>query len=172
MIDILRNRRSIRKYKDKKVEQEKIDILNEAVLRSPSSRGKNPWEFIIVQDKEKLQKLSKAKNHGTSFFASAPLAYVVCADTAKTDVWVEDCSIASIILQLTAESLGLKSCWAQIRKRPHDDNITANDYIKKLLSIPDNYEILSVIAIGYPDEEKQPHSKEELQYEKIHIENF
>jgi nitroreductase len=172
MIEILRNRRSVRKFKNKFIEPEKIEILNEALLRSPSSRGINPWEFILVTNKELLNKLSVSKKHGTDFIKTAPAAYVICADTKKTDVWIEDCSIAAIILQLTGETLGLKSCWAQIRNRPHDDNLSAEDYIKNLLKIPDDYAIVCIIGLGYPDEEKQPHSKEELDYNKIHLEEF
>ena len=76
-----------------------------------------------------LGKLAKSKQHGSEFLKNAPLAIVICADSTKSDVWVEDCSIAAIIIQLTALSLGLGSCWAQIRDRQHDYEITAEGYI-------------------------------------------
>ena len=119
-IDLLRARRSIRRFQDRPVEQEKIDILIEAMLRSPSSRGLSPWEFVVVTEKETLVRLSQAKSYGSSFLKNAPLAIVVCADPKKCDVWVEDCSIASILLHLAATDLGLGSCWIQIRLREHD----------------------------------------------------
>jgi len=112
MIELLRKRRSIRKFLPEKVTPEHIDIIIEAALRAPSSRGINPWEFILVDDPEKLSKLATSKQHGSEFLENAPLAIVVCADSTKSDVWVEDCSIAAIIIQLTAWSLGLGSCWA------------------------------------------------------------
>ena len=172
MIDLLRNRRSIRKFKNIKISEESVALLKEAVLRSPSSRGLNPWEFIFIQNKKCLQMISKAKQHGSQFLSDVPLAVVVIADEKKSDVWIEDCAIASIILQLTAESLGLKSCWVQIRKRMFNDTKTAEDYLKETLDVPDNYKILSIIGIGYPDEEKEGHNNDYLDYSKIHLENF
>jgi nitroreductase len=165
-LSIIEKRRSIRKYTGKLVEAEKIDALIEAALRSPSSRGFNPWEFVVVTDKGLLEKLSKAKPHGASFLKNAPLGIVVCADPEKCDVWVEDASIASIFIQ--AESIGLGSCWIQIRKRMHDQTTTAQAYIRSILNIPKNLNVESIVAIGYPAEKKPPHRKEDLQYKKVH----
>ncbi len=167
-LPLIQKRRSIRKYLEKPVESEKIDQLIEAALRSPSSRGFNPWEFIVVTDKDLLEKLSKAKPHGASFLKNAPLGIVVCADPEKCDVWVEDASIASIFIHLAAESMGLGSCWIQIRKRMHDKTKTAHAYIRDLLNVPENLNVESIVAIGYPAEKKPPHRKEELQYKKVH----
>ncbi|MEC4684862.1 MAG: nitroreductase family protein [Nitrospirota bacterium] len=166
---LIRKRRSIRKFLNKDVEAEKVDQLVEAALRAPSSRGLNPWEFIIVTEKGLLEKLSKAKKHGSSFLDNAAVGVVVCADPEKCDVWIEDASIASAYIQLAAESLGLGSCWVQIRDRLHDKGNMAEEYVSGLLNIPGNLRIESVIAIGYPDEKKPPHSREELQYEKVHL---
>src|SRR5512137_1796539 len=106
MLDILRNRRSIRRYRDREIEAEKIEQLKEAALRAPSSRGINPWRFIFVTDKAVLEKLSRAKESGSSFLEGAALGVVVAAARGESDVWVEDCSIASIILQLAGSGLG------------------------------------------------------------------
>lgn len=169
---LIEKRRSIRKFKAIPVEQEKIDKIIEAALRSPSSRGFNPWRFILVDQQELLEKLSMAKPHGASFLKAAPLGIVVCADENKTDVWVEDTSIATIFIQLAAQALGLGSCWIQIRKRQHDDTMSAEAYIQKLFNIPDNFKVESIIALGYPDEEKQSHSKESLAIEKVFLNSF
>ena len=167
-LSLVTKRRSIRKYLEKPVEAEKIDILIETVLRSPSSRGLNPWEFVVVTDQGLLEKLSKAKPHGASFLKNAPMGIVVCADPEKCDVWVEDASIASIFIHLAAESVGLGSCWIQIRKRMHDQTKTSHAYIRGLLNIPKNLSVESIVAIGYPAEKKPPHRKKELQYKKVH----
>jgi len=167
-IQLIRKRRSIRRFLKKPIEKEKIDLLIEAALRAPSSRGLNPWEFIVVTERELLKKLSETKMHGSAFLKNAPLGIVVCADPAKCDVWIEDASIASIFLHLAAESMGLGSCWIQIRERMHDDAETSERYVSKLLKIPRRLKVESVIAIGYPAEKKKPHTKEELQYEKVH----
>ena len=167
MLDTLRRRRSIRRYKDKEIEPEKIELLKEAALRAPSSRGINPWQLVFVTDIALLEKLSNAKEHGSSFLKGARLGVVVCADESQSDVWIEDCSIASIILQLTASSLNLGSCWIQIRNRMHSDELSSEDYIKRTLNLPENTRVESIISIGYPDEEKMPVAKEELDYHKI-----
>ena len=165
---LIENRRSIRQYKTGEIEPEKMEKLAEAALRAPSSRGLNHWEFIFVDDQSLLQKISKAKPHGASFLKHAALGIVVCANADKTDVWIEDASIASIYIHLAAVSLGLGSCWIQIRERMHDQNKTAEDYIAGVLGIPSGLRVESILAIGYPDEEKSPHLKQELQFQKIH----
>ncbi len=109
MIDILRKRRSIRTYKEREIDPDTINKLKEAALRSPSSRGINPWMFFFVTDRAKLARLSEAKEHGSGFLKGASLGVVVCADEKQSDVWIEDCAIASIILQLAGQELGLAS---------------------------------------------------------------
>ncbi len=169
---LVQKRRSIRKYLSKKVEPEKIEQLIEAALRAPSSRDLKPCRFIVVTESTALAKLARAKTGGSAFLDGAPLAIVVCADTKKSDVWVEDTSIASTYLMLAAESLDLGACWIQIRNRMHNDEITSADYIAELLKVPDYLSILSIIAIGYADETKSPHPVEELGYENVHREKF
>ena len=171
-MSLIEKRRSIRRFTGQYVESEKIEILLEAALRSPSSRGFNPWCFIVVTNQSLLEKLSKAKQHGSSFLKGAPLGVVICGDPDKSDVWVEDCSIASIFIHLAAASLELGSCWIQIRERMYDRTQTAEAYIKDILDIPGNLRVESIVAIGYPDEKKPPHNKEELQYEKVHHDSY
>ncbi len=156
MIDILRTRRSIRAYEKKPIDGQSLQIMKEALLRCPSSMGKDPWTFIFVDDPATLVQLSKAKERGSDFIKDAPLAIVVCGDGSVSDVWVEDCAIASIVVQLTAHSLGLGSCWSQIRNRQHSGEETAEAYIQKLLGIPDNVRVEAVIAVGRPAEVKPP----------------
>jgi nitroreductase len=171
-VSLIQERRSIRKYLDKPVEPEKIDLLVEAALRSPSSMGRNPWEFIVVTDRGLLEKLSFAKTLGSGFLKNTPLAIIVCADPTKSDVWVEDTSIASIFIHLAAGSLGLGSCWIQIRERMHNDTLSSEAYISKLLGIPAGVKVEAMIAAGYPDETKPPHRKEALHYHKVHREFY
>ena len=115
--ELLKSRRSIRQYSDQKIEEEKISQLTAAALMSPASKRSNPWEFIVVEEKEMLKKLSECRNNGSQMLAGAPLAVVVLADTSKSDVWIEDVSIAALIIQLQAQDLGLGSCWVQIYNR-------------------------------------------------------
>jgi len=171
-LDLLKTRRSTRKFKDNPIEKEKISLLVEAALRSFSSRGINPWQFIVIEDKATLEKLSKAKPHGSSFLKGAVLGIIVCGDTSKSDVWVEDASIASAFIHLAAHDLGLGSCWVQIRKREHNTKKSADTYVKDLLKIPDTMMVESIIAIGYPDEIKKGHSKDSLQFNKVSFNTY
>ena len=168
MLKLLAQRRSIRKFKPQPVEAEKIAQLCEALLRSPTSRNRQPWEFVVVDDPQLVSRLQTAKTHGTSFFATAPLAIVVAADPQQSDVWVEDCAIAAIIAQLQAEQLGLKSCWAQLRLRPHDAGQSASEYVRQLVGLPEGFEVPMLIAVGYAAEEKAGHPRESLAAGKIH----
>jgi nitroreductase len=167
-MSLIQKRRSIRQFQDKAIETEKIDRLAEAALRAPSSRGFNPWQFVFVTDRDMLDRLSRAKPHGASFLKGAALGIVVCADPSKSDVWVEDASIATIMLLLAAESLDLGGCWIQIRERRHSEGKMAQDYIRELLNIPKELQVEAIVAAGYPAEQKAPHSQEELQFEKVH----
>jgi nitroreductase len=171
-ISLIQKRRSIRKFQKKQIEAQKIDTLIEAALRAPSSMGRNPWEFILVTEQALLEKLSTAKLHGSTFLNNAQLGIVVCADPDKSDVWVEDASIAAIFLHLASESIGLASCWIQIRERMHDQTKTAGDYISETLNIPPKLKVECIVAVGYPDEEKSPHEKDELQYDKVHLDTY
>ena len=171
-IELLRSRRSVRRYKKRPLSQETKNLLAEALLRSPSSRGFESWEFIFVDDPKLLRKLADAKPVGAEFLAEAALAIVIAGNDNSTDVWVEDCSIAAIISQLAAHDLGLGSCWAQIRLRPHGGAMTADAYVQAVLGIPINYCVNMIIGIGYPDEFPDPVPMEEINLNKIHYNRF
>jgi len=172
LLSLLIKRRSIRKYKNKKVEQEKIEKIIQAALLSPSSQANYPWQFIVIDDKKLLSQLSFSKMHGSAFLSNAPLGIVVTADQNQSDVWIEDTSIASTFIMLTAHWLGLGSCWIQIRKRMHSETKTAEEYTRGILKIPENINVLSIIALGYPDEEKIPKNENELLYERVFYNSF
>ncbi|MCQ2336779.1 MAG: nitroreductase family protein [Paludibacteraceae bacterium] len=166
--DLAINRRSHRKFTDMAIEQEKIDSILQTVLMAPAGKRANEWFFYVVTDKEKSLKLSECKQFGAAFVKEAPLNIVVTADTTKSDVWIEDCSIAAIYLQLAAQDLGLGSCWSQVRGRESmTEGVMAEDYIKKLLNIPSEYAVECIISIGYPADERQLYNLEKLPYEKI-----
>ena len=169
---LIKNRRSIRKYKKQEIEKDKIKKLMKAVLFSPSSKARYPCEFIFVNDKELLAKLSQSKPHGSAFLANAPLGIVVTADSAKSDVWIEDASIATTFILLAAETLGLGACWIQIRKRKYSETIDSEEYIRNILSIPDNRRVLAMVGVGYSDEIKMPRQEGDLEYDKIFFNQY
>ena len=171
MLELLKNRRSIRKFTDEPVSKEAIDSLLRAALLAPSSMGKKPVECIVVQNRETIARLKTYKKHGTTPLETAPLALVVIADSQKSDVWVEDASIVSILIQLEAEKLGLGSTWIQLRKREGDGG-PSEEAFRQELGIPERYGVLSVVAIGHKDEQKKPHGDEDLDFTKVHYETF
>jgi len=171
-IDLLRKRRSIRRFSGRALDEDTIALFTETLLRSPTSRGINHWEFIFVTDRELLDKLSRSKKQGTEFVAGAALAIIILGNEKKSDVWVEDCSIAAINVQLLATDLGLGSCWGQIRNRPHDDSTSAEAYIQQLLGIPRHLRVGMIVAVGYPAEDKKPVPFEKLDRRKIHVNHY
>ena len=168
-IELLKNRRSCRRFTDEPVSQEAVATIMRAALMSPSGHRINPWEFILVEDKATLKALSVSKAAGAQLIEGAPMAVVVVADTTKTDVWIEDCSIATILMQLAAEELGLGSCWVQIRLRKDAEGNSADENVKSLLALPSHYAVLSIVAIGHKERESKPFDEEKMQWEKIHI---
>jgi len=171
-LELIRRRRSIRRFAPEALEPEKIELLIEAALRAPSSRGFNPWQFVFVTDPELLTSLSRAKPHGAGFLQNAPLGVVVCADPGESDVWVEDASIATIFIQLAAHSVGLGSCWIQIRERMHAEGRSAGQFIAAQLGLPKNLAVESMVAVGYPAEEKAGHDRNTLQADKIFLDRY
>ena len=111
-------------------------------------------------------------NWWTGLIEGAAMAVVVIGDTTKTDVWIEDCSIATIIMQLAAEEFGLGSCWVQMRLRRDADGNMAEDNVRALLGIPAHYAVLSIVALGHKAHGAQPFDEEKMQWDKIHIGSF
>ena len=160
--ELIKNRRSMRKFTDEELTQDQVVALMKAALMSPSSKRSNSWQFVVVDDKEVLKELSHCKEQASSFIAD-PLA---------SDVWIEDASIASIMIQLQAEDLGLGSCWVQVRERFTATGMPSDEFVHGILDIPLQLQILSVIAIGHKGMERKPFNEEHLQWEKIHINKF
>ena len=122
-----------------------------------------------MDDKETLQKLSLCKEMGASFLKDAALAIVVIADPLVSDVWVEDAAIASLMIQLQAEDMGLGSCWIQVRERFTATGMSSGDFVHNVLDIPLQLQVLSIVAVGHKGMERKPFNEEHLQWEKIHL---
>lgn len=172
MLDLLIKRRSIRKFKEEPVSPEVIDKIITGALTSPSSKNRKPWDIIVVNERELLDKLGETRSHASKPISNGQLAMVVVGNEENSEIWIEDASIIATVIQLTAESLGLGSCWIQARTRINDDNENVENLIKNILNIPEKYSVLCTIALGYPDEEKSPHDLEKLDLNKIHYNKF
>lgn len=169
---LIKSRRSTRKFTNQLLTPEQVELILKAGLMSPSSKRSNPWQFLVVEDKEMLTKLAGCKKAGSSFLEGCALAVVVLANVLESDVWVEDTSVASIYMQLQAEDLGLGSCWCQVRNRQTGDDMDSAQYVRDLFGIPYQLEVLSIIGFGYKDQERKPFDEAHLQWEKVHIGAF
>jgi len=155
--ELAKKRRSIKKFTSQEVEQEKIDAIIEAALRSPSGRAARPWEFVVVKDESLHEKLSVAKPKGAEFIKGAFAGIVICADPSKSNLWIEDCTIAAVSMQYAAHSMGLGSRWCQIRGTNFNDSKSSRDYLAELLDLPDEgLDVLIVEAVRHAGNVESP----------------
>ena len=170
--ELIKKRRSTRKFTEEELTQDEVVLLLKAALMSPSSKRSNCWQFVVVDDREMLARLSRCKAHGAELLEGAPLAVVVLADPLASDVWIEDASIASLMIQLEAEDLGLGSCWVQVREGSTAEGVPADEVVRELLDIPLQMQVLSIIAVGHKAVERKPFDEDNLQWEKVHINKY
>lgn len=168
LLELMANRRSIRKYTDEEIPEEKLNRILQAGLLAPTSMGKQPWEFYVIRDKETLQKLSKAKRHGAGMLAECNAAAAVFADSDLSDAWIEDCSVVLGYMYLMAEEQGVGSCWVQMRMRVDEDGNDAEQNVREILGVELPYRLVGIMALGMPAEEKEPQALSELKWEKVH----
>ena len=156
LLKLLQSRRSIRKYTDEHISDETLEKILQAGLLAPSSRAIYPVELVAVRDKEMLRRLSECKAAGAAMLKNADAAIVVVGDTAKSDAWIEDCSITMTLMMLEATEQGVGNCWVQCRGRQTAEGTSTEERIRALLSIPENYGVLAILSLGMPAEELAP----------------
>ena len=170
--DLAQQRRSHRKFTDEEIDGEDLKLILRAALMSPTSKSQRAWQFVVVDDKSDLEKLADAKNLGSQFLKDAPVAIVVLGDPMQNDCWVEDGSIAAISMQYQAEDLGLGSCWIQMRGRGLSDGTSADTVIRGILDIPENLNVLCILAIGHKADERKPQNEDKLKWENVHADKW
>ncbi|MCQ2610325.1 MAG: nitroreductase family protein [Treponema sp.] len=146
--DLIKTRHSVREYTSQKIESAVLEKILAQGNLAPTSRNKKPCAFFTVTDRDMLEKLSVAKAAGSQMLKDAAAAIVVAADSEKSDVWIEDASIAMTYLHLAATDAGLGSCWIQLRKRQSKDGKDSALYVKELLGLEKNLEVLAVLSLG------------------------
>ena len=171
-LDLLKHRRSIRQYKEEAVSKEALEAIVEAGLLSPSGRNIRPWELIVVQKKETLEKMSECRVGSAKMLAGASAAIVVIADPEKTDVWTEDCSIVMSNMHNMAHDLGLGSCWIQGRLRETPDGQSTEDYLRDILGYPEKMHLEAILSLGIPAVHPEGHSLDEIPENKVHYEKY
>ncbi len=173
MTDVLEyifQRRSIRRYHEKAVEEKKLNQLLQAAMAAPSASNTRPWEFVVITSHETIARLRQTLEYGKFY---APAAIVVCAnpelDTVKKpssfDYWVQDCSAATQNILVAAAGLGLGSCWLGIYPREHRIKL-----VREIAGLPETVTPLNVIYVGYPAEEKE--SRSQYDPTRVHLEHY
>lgn len=166
-MDAIFERRSVRKFKDQPVEEDKIKTLLRAAMAAPSAGNQQAWEFIVLRDKEAMKKIMEINPYAGGL-KEAPVAIVVCgnedAERAK-GFWVQDCSAATQNILLEAHQLGLGAVW--IGTYPIDERVES---AQTLLRLPRAVKPLSIIALGYPSEVKPPEDR--YDESKVHYDKW
>lgn len=162
----VRTRRSIRRYKDKPVEKEKLSKVLEAARLSPSANNNQPWNFIVVTDKIKRKKLFPA--YSSDWFIKAPVIIVACSFPQEAwsrqdgeEYWKVDIAIAMQSMVLVAHELGLGTCWVGAFNEAK---------VKEALGIPKEVRLIAMTPLGYPAEKKGPVTERKTAKEIIHYE--
>lgn len=145
VLENIAERKSVRSYQDRNVEEEKIEAMVKAGMAAPSGMDRRPWEFIVVTERAILDSMA-AKLPYAKMLSKAPLAIVVCGDSTRSSYWYVDCSAATQNVLLAAEALGLGAVWTAAY--PYEDRI---DAVRQYTELPENIVPLCVIPIGYPD---------------------
>ncbi|MBE6068010.1 MAG: nitroreductase family protein [Clostridium lundense] len=151
-MEIINIRRSTRTYKEIKVENEKINKLLRAAMQAPSAFNQQAWEFIVIENKETLKKLSGMSEYSKSIEKS-PVTIIVLGNRDKMTVpecWQQDLGAATENLLLEAVELELGGVWMAVA--PFEDRM---NYIREIFNLPENIIPYSVIPVGYPEEESK-----------------
>ena len=172
LLDIMKKRRSVRTYTEETIPEEKLTAILQAGLLSASGKAIRPWEFIVVRKKETLNAMSKCRVAGSKMLEGADCAIVVLGHEEKSDVWIEDCSVAMANMHLMADSLGLGSCWIQGRLRQAPGERTTEEYLRELLKFPANFRLEAILSLGMIEKHPDAYELEKLPMEKIHREEF
>lgn len=160
--DIVEERRSIRKYKDKQVEREKLYRILESSTLAPSWSCQHCWRFLLIDDKEIRDNVAGCVNDANPAkegLFEAPLIVVLCADPVSTEVidekdyYMSDCGIAMEHFMLSATNEGLGSCWV---------GLFDEDKLKSILNIPEPIRIIGITPLGYSDENPDSRNKKSI----------
>jgi len=145
VLEAIKTRRSIRRFKEEKIPPHVLREVLEAGRWAPSSKNSQPWRFIVIADEDLKRRVANATTAG-KFLAKAPLGIAVAVDTRATRHPAEDGAAATMNILLAAHALGLGACWIGSYGSSYEEEA------KKLLDIPEGWALVSIIALGYPDE--------------------
>lgn len=177
ILSIIKERRSVRSYKEDEIEKEKLDILLEAIRWSPSWANTQCWEVVLVKDLDKkraIQETLPKGNPARDSIVKAPILFVMCAQLKKAgyykgaaptkfgDWFMFDLGIATQSLCLAAHSLGLGTVIV---------GLFEHDKVKQILNVPDGYEVVAIVPVGYPEKIPSAPKRKEIR-EFVHHDKF
>jgi nitroreductase len=146
-------RRSIRKYQDRAIPEEKIQRILEAAMNAPSAHNQQPWELVVITERKLLNSIPVFHPY-SRMLAQAPMAILVCStmkDLKSPDFWRQDCSAATENILIEATELGIGSVWLGVYPKE-----SIMEGLRQLFALPANVLPFSLVALGYPAEEKEP----------------
>lgn len=167
VIDAILTRRSIRKFTGQVISGDQLDLLLKCGFQAPSAYNLQPWHFVVVKEKENLEKIADIHPYA-KMLPQAGCGIIVCGDITrekKEGYLVEDCSAAIENILLAAHGTGLGAVWCGI----YPDTERARAF-SEILNLPENIIPVGLIAVGYPDEEKPP--QERFDPAKVHYESW
>jgi nitroreductase len=170
LLELMYARRSVRKYKDEPISKEKLEKIVKAGLLGATGRNTHSPEFIVVTDKEMLEKLSHARVGAANMLSGAGACVVVLGNVEKTDTFVEDASIAMENMHLMADSLGLGSCWIQGKGREAENGESTEEFVRSLLGFPENLRLVAILSLGEIEEKDHPkaYTDDDLDFSRVH----
>lgn len=171
LLELALKRRSVRKYTGEPIDATILDEIMKVALTAPCSFGHYPVEFVIVQEKEQIEKLAQCKQLGGTQIIGASAVIVVMVKQDRGEFWIEDGAIASSYILLACEQYNLGACWVHIRNRK-GVKYSSEEEIKDLLGVPENYGVLNLIAIGPKAEMKNPYDMNHFDKNKIHYDKY
>lgn len=162
-------RRSIREYEAKDVDESLVSDLLQAAMAAPSAVAKDPWEFIVVRDKEMLRRVAEGLPNG-QMLAHAAVGIVVCGDPNRVhdgqlSYLLQDCAAAIENLLLAASMLGLGACWLGVH--PREERVA---HVRSLLNVPEPVTPISVVSIGWPAQSPPPRTR--YRADAVHFETW
>ena len=169
LLDVMLKRRSVRKYTDEEIPNEKMNRIIQAGLLAPTSRNLKPCNFLVIEDKEVLRKIAESKEHGAAFLKDANKAIAVIGNNLVADTWIEDSSIALAFMHLMAAEQNIGSCWIQIRLRKNKEGECSEDIVRDILGLDDYFRIVGILALGIEDGHMKAYTLDDIDKEKVHF---
>lgn len=172
VMEALRHRRSVRQYDGTLIPKEMLDQVLEAGLTEPTGDNYQSAEFIVIQDKNTLHDLAFIRKAGTRMLDKAGAAILVIGDESRSDLWMEDASIAMAYMHLAADSLGLGSCWIQIWHRDDMNGDDLEPVLRKKFDIPEHFHPMAILSLGNISAHPEGRHIDEKYLRKLHMEKY